>query len=343
VPGVEETSREYDRIVFAPEYFQTSFAALALLLPAAPLLAGVRWRRLSDLDRVMALVLALTCATMYLVPFAHVLKFHHAPRYWLSWLPAAAFLLDRLDFRRPGRGQVAAAILAAAAGIAIVATAGSGPNAAGTLVMACSPLAFVAACRIGPVAGRVTALGVAVAVVAVTLGVSPDARGYLGTRTHPGPDQQAVASWIEQHRARIPPGHLFTNSMMLDQILDDRGLESVRPVRYLVQHDIHYEIFHLTNHANGQYRAILRALAPLLYGHAVWACEMAGNRDRSQDVFVLDDDYRLWQVYPQAFWDAISTPVARFGKFAIRQGRPAGPEDPPLDLSDEVLSGPCGG
>ncbi len=150
---------------------------------------------------------------------------------------------------------------------------------------------------------------------------------------------------IKENKKGKNINHIYTNSPHLALIAKEKYPGLQNRVRFLVQYDIYLELYKLLNHKNHQYQNILASLKPILYGQALWICELEDKTDFSSDYFVLFEDFRFSHTYPTEFMAAVSSKVKDFGPMEIRRGKKIArgktAAQAGLILKDEVLRAPC--
>jgi len=288
--------------------------------PVWALAISMRSGRMGRLEKGLLAILALTAVVMMAIPFLDVLNFNHNPRYWLVFLPFLAVAVGRLarDTKTDLSGMFAWIVAAAAVPLAFhLYEREHFLFAVGPLTI---PLIIWLVSRyIGNVPARM-------AVVLVVLGSTAGAISVPSLVTEfqmplPGAGLDQAVKWLSTNPRGTEPKEVHTNIHELNHLLGRNASGSPRPVRYMVQNDIAFEIYGLTNHEAGQLDRLTGALGDTLYGGAVWPCETYGTVDHADRVYVLRDDYRFDSVYPAGYMEEISYEVARFDDVAIRLGR----------------------
>jgi len=325
-------------------YLQQLVSMLGVITPAWPLIFLASWRRQSPLEKTLLISLLVTFLFMFIVPFTRFLKFDHDVRYWLVFLPFLSVGAGSLDLAEKRRSAAYLCGGLSLAGIVL----GLSEMTVGLwlpVMIACSiPLLMLAVgLTLRKPVYQVAAFLVMVVVVLVASPRTSPWYHHLRYRPHPGIPQ--AAGWLAGDQRAAQARAVYTNLHQLDMFFRDEYPGSGININYLVQYDIQYELYHILNRDNHQYRDVLKAIGPHLFGAATWTCQFADRRDYSGDIFVINDDYRLRVTYPDKFWECMSDEVVRYADISIRAGKPfsADPEcqGAGVVLDDPAVREPC--
>jgi len=325
-------------------YLQRLISMLGVITPAWPLLFLMSWRKKSPLEKALLISLVATFLFMFIVPFTRFLKFDHDVRYWLVFLPFLSVGAGGLDLS--GKRRKTAYLCG---GLSLVGIVLSLSDMTASLwlpvTIACTiPLLMLAVgLTLRKPVYQVAAFLLMVVVIVVSSPRNSPWYDHLRYRPHAGIQQ--AAEWLSGDQRAARARGVYTNLHQLDMFIQDEYPDSGIKINYLVQYDIQYELYHILNHDNHQYRDVLKAIGPHLFGTAAWTCQFADRRDYSGDIFVISDDYRLRVTYPDKFWQCMSDEVVRYADVSIRVGKPisANPEcrDAGIVLDDPVVREPC--
>lgn len=163
-----------------------------------------------------------------------------------------------------------------------------------------------------------------------------------GLRRTWAPVPSGLASLASELRAEPGDGTVYTSSQQLAILMRWDG--DGPSVRFLPHHDVLYELYVLSDHHNGQYREIMDAMKPHLYGGAVWPCSV-GPLSPS-DRFVLAGGPREDALFPPTYWERHTTEEKRLRGLVVRRPRP-GVEwlptpDAPEGVPVRVITEACG-
>ncbi|MGH7788336.1 MAG: hypothetical protein ACRERC_15815, partial [Candidatus Binatia bacterium] len=228
---------------------------LLLVTPAVGVAALAPWRRLSPLERALALGAALTLLLVSLLPLWGLFNFDSSARYSMQPLPVLALLAARAleplaDGPHAAWGFAALPLLLLAA---LSVSAGVPPALGVLLIVAYAALA-ASAWR-----GAAPAAVVALAAIA-GLGLALP-RKELATPAY----YAAALDWLEANAADVRATTLYTSSAVLPYGIARRAALDGTAVRFLVAPDMGWELEMLSNPHNGQRAALARAAAQELY------------------------------------------------------------------------------
>lgn len=303
-------------------------SGLFLVSPVALLPLAIETRGLPTLARRIARFLAATLALQLCLPQLGLLfNFDYNPRYFLCHLPVMALLASEFTAHAAPDWRRAAAL--AAVGAAITPTLPPGFQALTAGLLFVVPLLTLFwLSRATSTAGAAI---VGVLLAPFTL------RGAVSSLPLPGLNR--AVSFIA---AAPADAAVYTNVHQLQALLDAR--RDGRRVRYLAGVDMIRELAGvLGERPNRQSDAVFRAITPVLYGRALWPCELP-HRAPAGSLLVLGLRDRAARVYDLRAWTRASTLV--FSSELVTVWRAPRPIDvpgrpPPAEMSASTFALPC--
>ncbi|RJO69513.1 MAG: hypothetical protein C4523_06195 [Myxococcales bacterium] len=339
----EPDSEAFVNISWSFNIFEDNIFRLSFLCPFWPLLAIRPLRGHGLLGKSMWLLLASCLAILIFFPLFKIFKFDYSLRYWLLILIPCAFLLAAPSKHARPLPWLGAFLLAASGAI-VGAMSGASDHFAFTLLIVSAPLAYLLIVNFAAQRKRILRAALLGLLVVAGLCSNLEVLANIRKTTPADSDHKSALAWLEEKSGNDGLRDIYTNSHMLQALLDDADSPLAPHVKYLAQYDVHYELYHLLNKANGQYKTFLGAFAPILNGHAVWACRLANYKSFANDVFIIFDDNRFNRIYPPAFIKQIADPVKRTGSYQIFVGKAALPKpagELGMRLESDLLAGPC--
>ncbi|MFO0626002.1 MAG: hypothetical protein U0325_10335 [Polyangiales bacterium] len=274
--------------------------SLALASPLGAAALSVRRATLTPEMRALAATLALALAAQLVLPqLGGLFNYDYTARYFLCHLPVSSLLAAAS--LAPGAAPRACAPLMAAGAALALWLRGSARGLAGALWLA-APwiLSWGPRRRVALVA--LAALG--------TVGASLVVRRH--TSAIPVDGLPVAADLVR----RVPAGvAVYTNTHQLQALLDARG--DARRVRFLVGYDMVIELAaELGGRRTAQSDAVFRSLGPILYGRALWPCEMP-HAPPVGSLLVLADSARSNAMYDLDAWRGAAEPVLQVGRTEV--------------------------
>lgn len=288
---------------------------LLLVTPAIGVAAVAPWRRLTPIERALALGAALNLLLISLLPLWGLFNFDSSARYSMQPLPVLALLaaraLEPIADPRRAAWRFAVLPLLLLAGLSV--TAGF-PIALGVLLLAAYVALAVCAWR-GAARAAVAALA-AIALLGLAL-----PRKELTTPAY----YAAALDWLQANAAQVRATTLYTSSQVLPYGIGRRAALDGTAVRFLVAPDVGLELEVLSNPHNGQRAVLERIAAGELFGPSVAARDLTPDSAPPGALFLTRDDPRRPQVLPPEVWDPRLELVARGDGFQVHRLVPAAP------------------
>lgn len=301
-----------------------------LLTPAGitPLL--LQPRALSPLLRALAATLAFALAAQLALPqLGRLFNYDYTARYFLCHLPILALLAAEVIAAQESAARRATALGILALIIPILCADGSPSQALAAAALFAVP--WIVHTRRG------RAVSLAVAALMGLLASPLLLEGHTAARPLSGLAAAATAV------ARSPWGSaVYTNVHQLQRVLEVRRVP--RRVRFLMGHDMLNELaIELGGRRSPQSDAMFRALAPVLYGEALWPCAFP-HTVPAGSLLILAMPERAAAVYDLRTWTEASERLFVEGVVEVWLARRAitiPRATPPFWMSPSAFELPC--
>ncbi len=269
--------------------FQYLLATQWLITPAVAFALTVEVKRLSSVERTLAIFAVTFGVLFFLLPFLR-LAIEPMARHSMQTLPAIALLSARaVESWLDGEGRSRRLIVITSALVAIWAASLNPPAAVALPVLvayACAALWM----------RRAPAIAVGAVALAAGLGVLLPLE-ELATPVY----FQPALAWLRAHPDEIRGATIYTNSHVMPFGITRVGITESHP-KFIVGPDIVWELDALTNPANGQKDTIMHLAATRCYGESVMWDAISPDSIAPRSIFVLTHDPRLPLILPDRVW-----------------------------------------